>query len=78
MIDKLILMDGYGVFVWLSYFLAFAFCLFLFLKTKKELNKQEKLFLSKIKTLPNAKVVIAKKQKITKEILANQAKFNSH
>ena len=78
MINKLILMDGYGVFVWLSYFFAFVFCLILFLKTKKELHKQEKLFLSKIKTLPNAKVIIAKKQKITKEILANQAKFNSH
>ena len=76
MIEKLIYMDGYGIFVWSSFIFTFVCCLSFYLKTKRELKKQEKMFLSKVSSLSANKVQIIKKQKTNKEILVSSLNFN--
>ena len=76
MMTDFISMGGYGIFVWSAFIFTFTCCLVLFLKTKKELKKQEKMFLDKVKDLPTAKVKIVKKRKAAKHIIASNPDFN--
>ncbi len=70
MINEIISMDGYGLYVWS----AFSFTLIsfgsLFLITKLQLLKEKRQFVYKFGLLNTKKVRIAKSQKINKEILA--------
>jgi len=70
MINEIISMNGYGLYVWS----AFSFTLIsfgsLFLITKLQLLKEKKQFVYKFSLLNTKKVRIAKSQKINKEILA--------
>ena len=69
MINEIILMNGYGLYVWS----AFSFTLIsfgsLFLLTKLQLLKEQRKFVYKFGLLSNEKVRAAKKQYINKEIL---------
>ena len=69
MINEIISMNGYGVYVWS----AFSFTLLsfgsLFLVTKLQLLKEQKRFVSKFGSLNIEKIRVAKSQKINKEIL---------
>tara|TARA_B100001123_G_C15095453_1_gene941367 strand:- start:683 stop:916 length:234 start_codon:yes stop_codon:yes gene_type:complete len=40
------ILGGYGPFVWSAFIFTFVSCFFLYLKTKKEFKKQEKIFFS--------------------------------
>ena len=70
MINEIILMNGYGPYVWS----AFSFTLLsfgsLFLLTKLQLLKEKRKFVYKFGSLNIKKVRVAKSQKINKEILA--------
>ena len=70
MINEIISMKGYGLYVWS----AFSFTLMsfgsLFLITKLQLLKEKRRFVYKFGLLNTKKVRIAKSQKINKEILA--------
>ena len=70
MINEIILMNGYGLYVWS----AFSFTLIsfgsLFIVTKFQLLKEQKKFVSKFGSLSNEKTRAAKLQSINKEILA--------
>ncbi len=70
MINEIISMNGYGLYVWS----AFSFTLIsfgsLFLITKLQLLKEKRRFVYKFGLLNTKKVKIAKSQKINKEILA--------
>ena len=70
MINEIISMNGYGLYVWS----AFSFTLIsfgsLFLITKLQLLKEKRQFVYKFGLLNTKKVRIAKSQKINKEILA--------
>jgi len=70
MINEIISMNGYGLYVWS----AFSFTLIsfgsLFLITKLQLLKEKRRFVYKFGLLNTEKVRIAKSQKINKEILA--------
>ena len=70
MINEIILMNGYGLYVWS----AFSFTLLsfgsLFLLTKLQLLKEKRRFVSKLGLLNTEKARVAKSQKINKEILA--------
>tara|TARA_Y100000590_G_scaffold426002_2_gene534570 strand:+ start:127 stop:351 length:225 start_codon:yes stop_codon:yes gene_type:complete len=46
MFFELLILGGYGQFVWPAFIFAFVSCLTLYLKTKKTLEEQEKVFLS--------------------------------
>ena len=52
------LLEGYGYFVWPSFLFTFIICFVFYLKTKKELIKQEKLFLKEFKVLQTKKIKI--------------------
>ena len=62
-------LGGYGQFVWSAFIFTFVSCFSLYLKTKKELNKQEKLFLLEYKQVTTAKIKVAKQKKLLKEVL---------
>ena len=62
-------LGGYGQFVWPAFIFTFVSCFLLYLKTKKELNKQEKLFLIEYKQVAAAKIKVAKQKKLSKEVL---------
>jgi len=70
MINEIISMNGYGLYVWS----AFSFTLIsfgsLFLITKLQLLKEKRRFVYKFGLLNTEKVRVAKSQKINKEILA--------
>jgi len=71
MINELLFMNGYGVYV-LS---AFSFTLLsftaLYFFTKIQFVKEQNKFVAKYGTLNSEKAIFAKSQRINKEILAN-------
>ncbi len=67
-------MNGYGIYVWLSFLLTFLVCLFLFLKTRKTLKKLEKDFIKETQNLSQQQLADLKKQKIAKEILVSHSR----
>ena len=66
---ELLVLGGYGQFVWPAFIFTFVSCFLLYLKTKKELNKQEKLFLLEYKQVTAEKIKVAKQKKLSKEVL---------
>ena len=72
---ELLTLGGYGQFVGPAFVFAFLFCFSLYLKTKKELNKQEKLFLLEYTELSVAEVNIGKGRKLPKEILSDNLTY---
>ena len=71
MINEIILMNGYGLYVWS----AFAFTLLsftsLYVVTKIQYNKEKNKFITKFGTLNSERAAFAKSQSINKEILSN-------
>ena len=51
MIQNLISMNGYGIFVWLSFSITIIFCTLFYYKTYKTLKKYEKNFATEINRL---------------------------
>jgi len=75
MITKLILMNGYGLFVWLAFGITLAACSIFYLKTRKILRKYEKDFSTEIERLSDdRKQSVLKKSKIANQVFASQNK----
>ena len=72
---ELLVLGGYGQFVWPAFIFTFVSCFLLYLKTKKELNKQEKMFLIEFKQIPITKVEVAKQKKLLKEVLSSSPTY---
>ena len=70
---ELFILDGYGQFVWPALIFTFVSCLYLYLKTKKELQEQEKLFLDEFKQLQTIKIEVAKRKETTKKVLSGNS-----
>ena len=70
---ELFIFGGYGQFVWPAFIFTFISCLSLYLKTKKELHKQEKIFLSKFKQLKTTKIEVAKEKETIKVALSESS-----
>jgi len=69
MINELVLMNGYGAYVWSSFsFTLISFGLLYFI-IKNQLVKEQKRFVSKFKKLDSEKIEAAKTSNINKEIL---------
>ena len=67
---EFLVLGGYGSFVWPAFIFAFVSCFLLYLKTKKEFKKQEKMFLIEFKQIPVSKIEGAKQKKeASKEVL---------
>ena len=61
---ELLILGGYGQFVWPAFIFTFVCCFVLYLKTKKELKKQEAIFLIECKQAPAEKIKITKQKEI--------------
>ena len=66
---QLIILDGYGQYVWPAFIFTFVSCLYLYFKTRAELKKQEKIFLNKIKQPHTIEIKIARRKETIKEVL---------
>jgi len=75
MSSELLILGGYGQFVWPAFIFTLASCILLYLKTKKELKKQEKLFLIEYKQKTVARVKVAKQKIHSKEILSGNLTY---
>ena len=71
MINEIINMNGYGLYVWSSFIFTLVSFGFLYVVTKLNLIKEKKKFEKNFKVLDENKVVSANKQKTYREILAN-------
>tara|TARA_Y100001970_G_scaffold48260_2_gene61186 strand:+ start:2959 stop:3186 length:228 start_codon:yes stop_codon:yes gene_type:complete len=69
-----VLMNGYGFYVWASFLLTFLICLFLFLKTRKTLRKLEQNFVKETQSLSREQLEDLKKEKIAREILVSHSR----
>ena len=65
-----LILNGYGLFVWPSFIFTFISCLYLYIKTRAELHRQEKIFLLEFKELQTNKIEFPKGKKGTREALS--------
>ena len=72
---SLFILGGYGQFVWPAFIFTFVICFYLYLKTKKELQKQEKLFLNEFKQSQTIKIVVNSQKENTKQVLSGNSVF---
>ena len=73
MIMDIVNLGGYGQFVWPAFMFTFISCFFLFLRTKKELQKQEKMYINEFKQLQTAKIKTVKIKESAREILSGSS-----
>ena len=77
MISNFIIMDGYGLYVWLSFGVALFSCMVVYFKTKKTLKKYEQEFLVELQTLTlEEKNKALENSKVAQQILAISSKAN--
>ena len=71
MISELLLMKGYGLYVWSAFLFTLFSFLVLFLITKTQYVKEKSKFISKFGSLNSERAAFAKSQSINREILSN-------
>ena len=75
MIESFITMDGYGLFVWLSFAATFLACAIIYYKTYKTLKKYEKDFVNELDRLSaSERKIVLKKSKVAYQIFASYNK----
>ena len=75
MIQNIISMNGYGLFVWLSFAITFLACGMLYYKTYKTLKKYEKDFAKELDQLSEAeRKLVLEKSKVASQFLASYNK----
>ena len=75
MIQNLITMNGYGLFVWLSFVITILACTILYYKTYKTLKKYEKDFVNEFYKLSTSERKLAlEKSKVATQVLASYNK----
>ena len=77
MISNFITMNGYGIYVWLSFSTVFISCVVVYFKTRKTLRKYEQEFLAELQTLTlEEKNKALENSKVAQQILATNSKVN--
>ena len=66
----LLFLGGYGRFVWPAFIFTFVSCFLLYLKTKREFKRQEKVFLIEFNQIPVKETKVSKQRDLPKEILS--------
>ena len=75
MIQNLISMGGYGLFVWASFTITFISCSLVFYKTQKTLKKYEREFAKEINELSaEKKKSVVENSKIASQVLSSYSK----
>ena len=70
MYQELFILGGYGYFVWPSFVFTLVTCFLYYMKTRKELKKQEKVFISEFKYSNVTRTNTFKEKKVAKEVLS--------
>ena len=77
MTSNFITMNGYGLYVWLSFSVVFISCAFVYFKTKKTLKKYEQEFLTELQALtPEEKSKTLETSKVAQQIFVASSKVN--
>ena len=77
MISNFITMNGYGLYVWLSFSIVFISCTVVYFKTKKTLQKYEQEFLLELQALTvEERNKAIETSKVAQQILATSLKTN--
>ena len=70
---KFLILGGYGQFVWPAFIFTFVSCFILFVKTRKEFQKQEEIFLQEYGQLKIQKVKTVQKEEIATVALSDSS-----
>ena len=73
MINEILFMDGYGLYVWSSFLFTFLSFLSLYLVVKIQYVKEKNKFIAKFGNLNSERAASARNQSINKEILSNSS-----
>jgi heme exporter protein CcmD len=77
MISNFITMNGYGLYVWLSFGIVFISCTVVYFKTRKTLKKYEQEFLVELQTLTlEEQNKVVENSRVAQQILATSSKVN--
>ena len=71
MINEILLMNGYGLYVWSAFMFTLLSFATLYIVIKIQYNKEKEKFIAKFGTLNSERAAFAKSQSINKEILSN-------
>ena len=71
MINEILIMNGYGLYVWSAFAFTFFSFVSLYVITKIQYIKEKNKFIAKFGTLNSERANFAKSQRINKEILSN-------
>ena len=71
MINEILFMSGYGIYVWSSFIFTLSGFFILYSVIKVQLIKEQKKFDTKFKNLSSEKIELAKKQETYRELLSN-------
>ena len=71
MINEILSMNGYGLYVWSSFAFTLLSFVTLYIVTKNQYVKEKNKFIAKFGTLNSERAAFAKSQRINKEILSN-------
>ena len=75
MIENFVLMNGYGLYVWLSFAITFLACGIVYYKTYKTLKKYEKDFAKELEQLSESeRKLVLEKSKVASQVLASYNK----
>ena len=75
MIKDILLMEGYGLYVWSAFIFTFLSFITLYVVIKVQYIKEKNRFIAKFGTLNSDRAAFAKSQIINKEILSNTSKI---
>ena len=67
---ELFILNGYGQFVWPAFIFTFVSCFSLYLTTKKEFQKQEKIYLKEFEQSQTIKIGTDKRKETKKQVLS--------
>tara|TARA_Y100000590_G_scaffold183681_1_gene209250 strand:+ start:39 stop:272 length:234 start_codon:yes stop_codon:yes gene_type:complete len=71
MINNILFMNGYGIYVWSSFLFTLSSFVILYMIVKLQMVKEQRKLEVKFYNLTSEKIELAKKQKTYREILAN-------
>tara|TARA_B100000989_G_C19288664_1_gene363404 strand:+ start:43 stop:270 length:228 start_codon:yes stop_codon:yes gene_type:complete len=75
MINEILFMNGYGLYVWSAFTFTIFNFIILYIITKVQYVKEKNKFIAKFGTLKSQRAAFAKSQSINKEILSNTSKI---
>ena len=73
MINEILLMNGYGIYVWTAFVFTLLNFVLLYIVIKIQYTKEKNKFVAKFGTLNSERASFARSQRINREILSNNS-----